>query len=230
MEFEEKRARQRLHFRQILVRNQHQKKYLETLRSSAAFQGVKFIQVPGNNLNMLSRGTCGAQRMGVKTPVLTALHDVYKVQHAKSTLEPLICQNCSLDLHAQALHCRRSHAENSARTEYYPPCVRSKSQFFNTENRPKIIEHTGARKYAILSAHNYSFQYKRIRIYSEITAYRCIKHAAGAKSGAIPVKNPRLPEKTPPKPNILGLRGVFRRCLKVTGMRRKSAKNHRFSL
>ncbi len=56
----------------------------------------------------------------------------------------------------------------------YDALHNAKPHFFNTENRVEFTECTDARKYAILSAHNYAFCSRKIRIYSEFAAYRCI--------------------------------------------------------
>ncbi len=88
--------------------------------------------------------------------------------------------------------------------------------FFNTENRVEITEPTCARKYAILSAHNYAPYCPGMRIYSDFTAYACIKSPVGAKTGSFAVKIPRHLGKIPRQPNVLGLGGIFKRCLEAT--------------
>ncbi len=52
-----------------------------------------------------------------------------------------------------------------------------------------------------------------MHIYSEFAAYSCIKRPYGAKKGAFIVKIPRHLEKTPLKPNVLGLGGVVGKYL-----------------
>ncbi len=63
-------------------------------------------------------------------------------------------------------------------------------------------------------------------MYSEFAACSYKNRPFRAKNGAFSVKIPRHLEKTPPKPKILGLGGVFRGCLAVEKMCGKRVKKH----
>ncbi len=97
-----------------------------------------------------------------------------------------------------------------------PHALRSKSRFFNTENRVEITNRPVVRKYAILSALRNAVFRKKIYALRKSCVLLPFAPLETAKNPPVSAKNPRHLGKIPRHPNVLGLRGIFTGCLAVS--------------